>query len=161
MPDAVKVILKAQKIVKEGSLPNLKLMESLYEREVATIEDCKEAYCKITKAQLGMEILKKLNKMTPEKRKECLENGEAKKILDRFEKLDEFLDSKMPTFLKADDGKVQDRIIMNQTLLLLSEDRFKEFVAKEKEMEEAQKTAETQKTDVVKEENEVEMGAEL
>ena len=58
MPDAAKAILKAQKIVKEGSLPNLKLMESLYEREVATIEDCKEAYCKITKAQLGMEILK-------------------------------------------------------------------------------------------------------
>ena len=161
IPDEVKAILKAQKSVKEGNVPNLKLLDALKERNVATIEDCKEAYCKITKAQLGMEILKKLNEMTPEKRKECLENGEAKKILDRFEKLDEFLDSKMPTFLKAEDGKVQDRIIMNQTLLLLSEDRFKEFVAKEKEMEEAQKTAETQKTDVVKEENEVEVGAEL
>ena len=161
MPDAAKVILKAQKIVKEGSIPNLKLLDALRERSVATIEDCKEAYCNITKAQLGMEILKKLNEMTPQKRKEYLDNGGAKKILDRFEKLDQFLDSKMPTFLKEGDSKVQNRTIMNQTLLLLSEDRLKEFVAKEKEMEEAQKTAETQKTDSVKEENETEMGTEL
>ena len=161
MPDAAKVILKAQKIVKEGSIPNLKLLDALEERSVATIEDCKEAYCNITKAQFGMEILKKLNEMTPQKRKEYLDNGGAKKILDRFDKLDQFLDSKMPTFLKEGDSKVQNRTIMNQTLLLLSEDRLKEFDAKEKEMEEAQKTAETQKTDVVKEENEVEMGAEL
>ena len=82
-------------------------------------------------------------------------------IMINKKKLDEFLDSKMPTFLKAEDGKVQDRIIMNQTLLLLSEERLQEFTAKEKEMEEAKKTAETQKTDSVKEENETEMGTEL
>ena len=155
MPDAAKAILKAQKIVKEGSIPNLKLIESLYEREVATIEDCKEAYTKITKAQFGMEVLKQLNEMTPEKRKEYLDNGEAKKILERFERLEQFLDAKMPAFLKAEDGKVQDRTIMNQTLLLLSEDRLKEFLAKEKELEE------TQKTDTAKEEKEAETTAEM
>lgn len=161
MTDAAKAILKAQRSVKEGSIPNLKLIDALKERNVATIEECKEAYCNIAKAQLGMEILKKLNEMTPKKRQEYLDNGEAKKILDRFEKLDQFLDSKMPNFLKAEDSKVQNRMAMNQTLLLLQEDRFKEFVAKEKEMEEAQKTAETQKTDIVKEENEAEIGSEL
>jgi hypothetical protein len=155
IPDTAKAILKVQRSVREGSIPNLKIIDALKEKNVATIEDCKEAYCNIAKAQLGMEILKKLNEMTPEKRKEYLDNGEAKKILDRFEKLDQFLDSKMPVFLKAEDSKVQDKMVMNQTLLLLSEDRLKEFVAKEKEMEEAQKT------DVVKEEKETEMGQVL
>lgn len=155
MPEDVKAILKVVKSVKEGRISNLKFMDAVYDRNVAAKEDCRDAYRNITKAQLGMEIMKQLNDMTVEKRKEYLNNGGAEKILKRFEKLEQFLDSKMPDFLKAEDGKVQDKSIMQKTLLLLQEDRLKEFAAQEKEMEEAQKT------DTVKEEKETEETVEL
>lgn len=139
-PEGVKAILKVIKSVKEGNLTNLKFMDAFCEYQVAAIEDCRDAYRNITKAQLGREIMKQLNEMSVEKRKEYLEHGGAERIQKRFESLEQFLDSKIPGFLKAEDGKVQDKLIMNKTMLLLQEDRFKEFAAYEKELKEAEKT---------------------
>ena len=154
--NAVKTIINLQKLRTGGSVNKLPVILALNSGLDCTIGECRDTYKKITMSQLGNKLLKDLNKMSSEQRKSYLEKeGGIERIEGQIKRLEKFLDRNMPDFLKAENDWEVDKKVMDKTMLLVSEDRFKEFLKEEKILEEKMK----KETETVKEKEEQEMEA--
>lgn len=152
--DAVKAITDMQKLRYEGRMENLPLIEALRNKEICTVEDCRDTYKRVTMSQLGNKILEDLNKMPPEERISYLEEkGGAERIETQMKRLEEYVDKNMPDFLKDGNDLNTDPKIMDKTMLLLSEDRFMAFLKEEKMLEDKlqKETVSSEKTENEKE----------